>query len=58
MTGHIARAVAEILVWWAALTALWTVLISSVDTLELVVGAGAALLSAWAARGARRAAVR
>ncbi|MBZ6474263.1 hypothetical protein [Streptomyces griseocarneus] len=51
-----AAAVAEDLGWWAALTAVWTVLISSVDPLETAVGAAAALLAACAARGARRAA--
>jgi uncharacterized BrkB/YihY/UPF0761 family membrane protein len=49
------RAVLEVLAWWAALTLLWLVLISTVDTLELVVGAAAALVGAVAARGARRA---
>jgi hypothetical protein len=47
--------VLEVLAWWAALTLLWLVLISTVDTLELVVGAAAALVGAVAARGARRA---
>ncbi|MEX2980528.1 hypothetical protein [Streptomyces sp. C36] len=51
-----AAAAAEVLGWWAALTAVWTVLISSVDPLETAVGAAAALLAACAARGARRAA--
>ncbi|ARF54167.1 hypothetical protein [Streptomyces gilvosporeus] len=46
---------AELLGWWAVLTALWIVLISSVDTLEWVVGALSALLAACAARAARRA---
>ncbi|MET9418025.1 hypothetical protein ABZY03_28325 [Streptomyces klenkii] len=58
MARGIALAVAEILAWWAGLTAVWILLISRVDTLELAVGAGAALLAAWAARGARRAAAR
>ncbi|MEU1374197.1 hypothetical protein ABZ442_11070 [Streptomyces triculaminicus] len=51
-----AAAAAEVLGWWVALTAVWTVLISSVDPLETAVGAAAALLAACAARGARRAA--
>ncbi|WP_199739389.1 hypothetical protein [Streptomyces klenkii] len=58
MARGIARAVAEVLAWWAGLTTVWTLLISRADTLELAVGAGAALLAAWAARGARRAAAR
>jgi hypothetical protein len=45
----------EVLAWWAALAVLWLVLISTVDTLELVVGAAAALVGALAAGGARRA---
>ncbi|WP_371667753.1 hypothetical protein OG985_09010 [Streptomyces sp. NBC_00289] len=48
-------ALAEILVWWAVLAALWLVLVSTVDTLELAVGAGAAGVAAVAARAARRA---
>ncbi|MER7986750.1 hypothetical protein ABTY53_14275 [Streptomyces noursei] len=47
---------AELLVWWAALSGLWMVLIGSVDTLEWVVGALAALFAACAAHEARRAA--
>ncbi|MFF7726727.1 hypothetical protein [Streptomyces sp. NPDC008001] len=58
MARGIARAAAEVLAWWAGLTAVWTVLISQADALELAAGAGAALLAAWAARGARRAAAR
>ncbi|MGK5545918.1 hypothetical protein ACSNOH_14460 [Streptomyces sp. URMC 127] len=58
MARGTARAGAEILAWWAGLTAVWTVLISQADTLELATGAGAALLAATAARGARRAAAR
>ncbi|WP_235482965.1 hypothetical protein [Streptomyces roseoverticillatus] len=58
MARGVAGAVAEVLAWWAGLTAVWTVLISRADTLELAVGAGAALLAACAARGARRAADR
>ncbi|MGQ4389985.1 hypothetical protein [Streptomyces sp. SAS_270] len=49
------RAAVEVLAWWAALGALWLVYISTVDTLELAVGGGCALLAALAARGARRA---
>ncbi|MFD7708787.1 hypothetical protein ACFV6E_40370 [Streptomyces sp. NPDC059785] len=49
------RAGLEILGWWIALGALWLVLITTVDTLELVTGASAALLGAVAARAARRA---
>jgi hypothetical protein len=48
-------ALAEILAWWAALTVLWLVLISTVDTLGLAVGAGAAGAAAVAARAPRRA---
>ncbi|MER5748712.1 hypothetical protein [Streptomyces sp. NPDC002088] len=48
-------ALAEILAWWAALTVLWLVLISTVYTLEWAVGAGAACVGALAARAARRA---
>ncbi|WP_406474011.1 hypothetical protein [Streptomyces platensis] len=46
---------AELIGWWAVLTGLWIVLIGTVDTLEWAVGAGAALLAAAAACGARRA---
>ncbi|WP_369230210.1 hypothetical protein AB5J56_04380 [Streptomyces sp. R21] len=49
------RAVLEVLAWWAGLGALWLVFISTVDTLELAVGGGAALVAALAARAARRA---
>jgi hypothetical protein len=45
----------EILARWAALALLWLVLISAVATLELVVGASAALVGAFAAWGARQA---
>ncbi|MFJ8713463.1 hypothetical protein ACIRD9_09765 [Streptomyces violaceus] len=48
-------AVAEVLLWWAVLDALWLVFVSTVDPLELAVGGGAALLGALAARAARRA---
>ncbi|MFG2784731.1 hypothetical protein ACGFY7_43755 [Streptomyces prunicolor] len=46
---------AEILAWWAALALLWLVFISAVNTLELVVGASAALVGALAAWGTHRA---
>ncbi|MEU6331198.1 hypothetical protein ABZ851_28565 [Streptomyces sp. NPDC047049] len=47
---------AELLLWWAALTLLWVVLIGPVDTLEWLVGAGAGLIAAAVACRARRAA--
>jgi hypothetical protein len=47
--------VAEVLVWQGVLSALWLVLISTVDPLELFVGLGCALLGAIAATAARRA---
>ncbi|MFE9253023.1 hypothetical protein [Streptomyces sp. NPDC007088] len=53
-----ALAGAEILAWWAPLTGLWLVLISTVDTVELGVGAGSALLTALLARAVRRAVTR
>ncbi|MFH8405704.1 hypothetical protein ACH4FX_13140 [Streptomyces sp. NPDC018019] len=46
----------ELAGWWAVLAGLWLVLISSPDLLECLVGAAAALLGAFAARAARRAA--
>ncbi|PBC59862.1 hypothetical protein BKI49_33200 [Streptomyces sp. Tue6028] len=49
------RGALEVVAWWAVLFLLWLVLIGTVDTLELVVGAAAALVCAVAARGARRA---
>jgi len=49
------RASGEVTVWWAALFALWLVLISTVDPLELLVGAAVSLLGALAARAGRRA---
>ncbi|MEV0222820.1 hypothetical protein [Streptomyces sp. NPDC050704] len=49
------RALLEVLGWWAALAALWLMFISTVDTLELVVGAAASLVGAVAASAARRA---
>ncbi|WP_367319124.1 hypothetical protein [Streptomyces sp. HUAS ZL42] len=48
-------AAAETLAWWAGLCLLWLVLVSTVDTLELAVGAGVAGVGALAARAARRA---
>ncbi|GAA1277510.1 MULTISPECIES: hypothetical protein [Streptomyces] len=50
------RVTAEVVGWWAVLTGLWLVLISRVDLLEWVVGAGASLLAAFGARAARVAA--
>ncbi|WP_037771738.1 hypothetical protein [Streptomyces sclerotialus] len=50
-----ARNVAETAVWWAALFALWTVLITTVDPLETLVGAAVSLVGAVAAGAARRA---
>ncbi|MFD8480415.1 Na+/H+ antiporter subunit E [Kitasatospora sp. NPDC059673] len=47
-------AVAETTLWEVVLCGLYTVLISTVDPLELLVGALAALLGALAARPARR----
>ena len=56
MTGRTTLlATAELLAWWAALAVLWLVLISTVDTLELAVGAAVTGLGALAARAARRA---
>ncbi|MGD6740657.1 hypothetical protein ACOKM3_02305 [Streptomyces sp. BH106] len=47
---------AEFAAWWAGLTALWLVLVTSVDLLTSVVGACCAAAGAWAATAARRAA--
>ncbi|WP_420310406.1 hypothetical protein ACOB87_11085 [Streptomyces sp. YS-B37] len=47
--------VAEVVAWWAVLALLWLVFVSAVNTLEIVVGASAALIGAFAAWGARRA---
>ncbi|GCD39267.1 hypothetical protein OEIGOIKO_07097 [Streptomyces chrestomyceticus JCM 4735] len=52
----VTAAAVELAVWWAVLAALWLVLVSSLDLLECLVGAAAALLGACAARAARRAA--
>ncbi|MFD8595335.1 hypothetical protein ACFV1L_10060 [Kitasatospora sp. NPDC059646] len=48
-------AVAETAVWWVVLCGLYSVLISTVDALELLVGGLLALLGALAARPVRRA---
>ncbi len=48
-------AVAEVAAWWVPLAALWLVLVSTVDPLEVAVGAGASAVVALVARGARRA---
>ncbi|MES4887958.1 hypothetical protein [Streptomyces sp. NPDC096012] len=48
-------AVGELLAWWVALALLWLVLITTVDTLERIVGAGCAALGALLARAGRRA---
>jgi multisubunit Na+/H+ antiporter MnhE subunit len=47
--------VAEVLAWWALLALLWLVFIRAVDPRELVMGALAALIGAFAAWGTRRA---
>ncbi|MFD4878639.1 hypothetical protein ACFWOB_35500 [Streptomyces sp. NPDC058420] len=47
--------VAEVLAWWAALALLWLVLVTTVDTLEIIAGGSASLIGASAAWGARRA---
>lgn len=44
---------AEVAAWWVPLAALWLVLVSTVDPLELAVGAGASAVTAFAARGGR-----
>ncbi|KIF73008.1 hypothetical protein QR77_01370 [Streptomyces sp. 150FB] len=46
---------AEVAAWWVALFVLWLMLISTVDTLEVIVGASVALLGALGAWRARRA---
>ena len=51
-------AAGEIVAWWAALVVLWLMLISTVYTLEWVVGVCAAGLGALAARAGRRAVIR
>lgn len=51
-------AAGELAAWWTGLALLWLVLISTVDTLERLVGAGVAAVAAVAARAGRRAVVR
>ncbi|MEU0005200.1 hypothetical protein ABZ079_13115 [Streptomyces sp. NPDC006314] len=48
-------AVGELLTWWAGLALLWLVLITTVDPLERIVGAGCAAAGAMLARAGRRA---
>ncbi|MEV6835620.1 hypothetical protein AB0N17_14065 [Streptomyces sp. NPDC051133] len=48
-------AVGELLGWWLALALLWLVFITSVDTLERIVGASCAAVGALLARAGRRA---
>ncbi|MFF0223854.1 hypothetical protein [Streptomyces sp. NPDC004629] len=56
MTGRtVLAAIGELAAWWAGLALLWLVLISSVQPLEIAVGASAAALGAVAARAARQA---
>ena len=56
MTGRTTLlVVGELLAWWAGLALLWLVVITSVDTLERIVGASAAAVGALAARAGRRA---
>jgi multisubunit Na+/H+ antiporter MnhE subunit len=43
----------EVLVWWAALALPWLIFIRAVTTRELVLGASAALVGAFAAWGTR-----
>ncbi|MET7932989.1 hypothetical protein [Streptomyces sp. NPDC005322] len=47
--------VLEVVVSWAVLTGVWLVLISTVDPLEIMVGAAAALPAALLVRAGRRA---
>ncbi|MEU9243558.1 hypothetical protein [Streptomyces shenzhenensis] len=47
-------AAAELLAWWAGLVLLWLVFISTVDTLERIVGASVAAVGALLARAGRR----
>lgn len=46
--------VLEVVVWWLVLAGVWLVLISTVDSLEVMVGAAVALPTALVARAARR----
>ena len=56
MTGkRLTALMAEFVVWTLLLLALWLVLISTVDGLELLAGSVCALLGAVAAVAARRA---
>ncbi|MFI5635518.1 hypothetical protein ACIA8E_40545 [Streptomyces sp. NPDC051664] len=56
MTGRrLGSLVAEILVWQVSLSALWLMLISRLEPLEVFVGLACALLGAVAAVAARRA---
>lgn len=56
MTGRVLGSlIAEILVWQVSLSALWLVLISRLEPLEVFAGLGCALLGAVAAVAARRA---
>ncbi|MGW3206916.1 hypothetical protein [Streptomyces sp. NPDC001135] len=48
-------AVGELLAWWGALALLWLVFITTVDTLERIVGGSAAAVGALLARTGRRA---
>ncbi|MET9293160.1 hypothetical protein [Streptomyces sp. NPDC003077] len=50
-----AAAAPELAAWWVGLTALWLMLISTVEPLEWAVGGGAAVLGSFAARAARKA---
>ncbi|MFF8712781.1 hypothetical protein ACF07T_15315 [Streptomyces sp. NPDC015184] len=49
---------ARTILWWLALSGLWLILISSVEPLEVWVGAAAALLAAVAGAAAGRAVAR
>ncbi|GAA2422745.1 hypothetical protein ACFPFX_18105 [Streptomyces mauvecolor] len=53
--GRAAAVAAEVLAWWLLLTGAWLVFVSTVEPLEFLVGASAALLAAVAAQAARRA---
>ncbi|MEU6283045.1 hypothetical protein [Streptomyces sp. NPDC047028] len=48
-------AAGELLAWWAVLLLIWLVFISTVYTLEWVVGASSAAVGALLARAGRRA---
>ncbi|MFC5204369.1 hypothetical protein [Streptomyces kaempferi] len=47
--------ITELLVWWLALSALWLMVISTVDLLEVLVGSVCALAAAVVAVATRRA---